>query len=155
MALLKVVGIEADYHAAQVGKVLVFSYLKVTEGIPKPRLEIICVGQPGRDDLEAEGNKKTKYNLVEISEGRFRGMVKGKNPMDNGEIGTLMHDAWTYWGHSGAPLVSVGEGKLVGLHSSWDDETAMRHGVPGVAVREFLGECLPGIRELWTSEDML
>ena len=29
-------------------------------------------------------------------------------------------------------------GGLLGLHSSWDDKTAMRHGVPLVAVRAFL-----------------
>jgi len=109
---------------------------------------MICIGQPGGGDLEAEGNKKTKYNLIEISEGRFKGMVKGQDPQDNGEIGSLMHDCWTYWGHSGAPLVSVEDGSLVGLHSSWDDTTAMRHGVPGIAISEFLGEHLDQIGEL-------
>jgi hypothetical protein len=54
-----------------------------------------------------------------------------------------MHDAWTYWGHSGAPLVSEKDGTLVGLHSSWDDQTAMRHGIPKVAIWEFLEKNLP------------
>jgi len=30
------------------------------------------------------------------------------------------------------------------LHSSWDDKTAMRHGVPWVAIQEFLKKHLPG-----------
>jgi hypothetical protein len=147
LALLKIIAIEQPAPDTP-GLVPVFNYLKVAEGIPRLGLEIVCLGQPGRDDLEAEGNKKTKYNLIEVSEGRFRGMVKGTDPQDNGEIGTLMHDAWTYWGHSGAPLVGAREGTLVGLHSSWDDGTGMRHGVPGLAVREFLEQNLPDVKEL-------
>ncbi|KAE9363065.1 hypothetical protein N431DRAFT_433280 [Stipitochalara longipes BDJ] len=147
LALLKIIAIETSTPFAP-GLVPVFSYLKLSEVIPKYRLQMICIGQPGRDDLEAEGNQKTKYNLIEISEGRFKGIVKGQDPEDNGEIGSLMHDCWTYWGHSGAPLVSTEERSLVGLHSSWDDTTAMRHGVPGVAIKEFLREHLSEIGAL-------
>lgn len=142
LALLKVIAIESTISRSS-DSMPVFSFLKVDEGNPRFRLKVFCIGQPGRDDLEAEGNRKTKYNLIEVSEGRFLGMVKGQDPQDNGEIGSLMHDAWTYWGHSGAPIVSAERGSLVGLHSSWDDRTAMRHGIPGMAVREFLKEHLP------------
>jgi hypothetical protein len=41
-------------------------------------------------------------------------------------------------------LLRRGDGALVGLHSSWDDKTAMRHGIPWVAIEEFLKEHLPG-----------
>ena len=142
LALLKLIAIESTTSATS-GSVPEFRFLNLDEGTPRVGLKVLCIGQPGRDDLEAAGNRKTKYNLIEVSKGRLRGMVKGQNPQDNGEIGSLMHDAWTYWGHSGAPLISAEEGSLVGLHSSWDDQTAMRHGVPGVAVREFLKEHLP------------
>lgn len=104
--------------------------------------EIICIGQPGRDDLESSTARKTKYSLVEVSEGCFRGMVIGIDPLDNSSIGTLKHDAWTYWGHSGAPLLRKDDGTLVGLHSSWDNETAMRHGIPLVAIHD-LARFLP------------
>lgn len=67
-------------------------------------------------------------------------MIRDVDPHANSEIGTMVHDAWTYWGHSGAPLLRVQDGSLVGLHSSWDHETAMRHGVPLVAIRYFLGQ---------------
>ena len=147
LALLKIIAIETSTPVTP-GSLPVFSFLEFSEVTPKYRLQMICIGQPGGGDLEAEGNKKTKYNLIEISEGRFKGMVKGQDPQDNGEIGSLMHDCWTYWGHSGAPLVSVEDGSLVGLHSSWDDTTAMRHGVPGIAISEFLGEHLDQIGEL-------
>ena len=55
---------------------------------------------------------------------------------DNREIGQLVHSCWTYWGHSGAPIIH--RGKLIGLHSSWDDETGTRHGVHLLAILEFL-----------------
>ncbi|KLJ07592.1 hypothetical protein EMPG_16950 [Blastomyces silverae] len=101
---------------------------------------IICIGQPGSEDLESTTDRKTDYGLVEISHGAFRGMIPGADPCDNSEIGTLKHDAWTYWGHSGAPLLNKKDGRLIGLHSSWDDQTGMRHGVPLVAIEIFLRE---------------
>jgi V8-like Glu-specific endopeptidase len=67
-------------------------------------------------------------------------MIAGADPQDNSEIGTLNHDAWTYWGHSGAPLLRETDGTLIGLHSSWDDQTAMRHAIPLAAITEFLQE---------------
>ncbi|KAG2016822.1 hypothetical protein GB937_006024 [Aspergillus fischeri] len=106
--------------------------------------EILCIGQPGSDDLESSAPRKTAYDLIEISAGRLRGLMPGADPHDNEEIGALRHDAWTYWGHSGAPLLRRTDGVLLGLHSSWDETTAMRHGVPVVAVREFLRKEFPG-----------
>lgn len=72
-------------------------------------------------------------------------MAPGADPQDNAEIGALMHDAWTYWGHSGAPLVAKGDGGLVGVHSSWEEGTGMRRGIGGAAVRAFLRECGGGV----------
>lgn len=70
-----------------------------------------------------------------------------QDPHDNFEIGALKHTCWTYWGHSGAPLIHAdtrapggGDFALVGLHSSWDDRTGMRRGVALVAIRAFLRE---------------
>lgn len=105
-----------------------FEFLKISQESCKLKTgtDIFCIGQPGAEDLESSTpNQKTKYNLFEVSEGKYRGMVKGADPQVNEEIGTLKHDCWTYWGHSGAPLVSS-EGELVGLHSSWDEENGMR-----------------------------
>jgi hypothetical protein len=141
LALLKVVAIETKDSTA--GIIPRFAHIPLCANEPSYKMPILCFGQPGRDDLESTSARKTKYNLVEVSEGTFRGMVKGADPQDNSEIGTLMHDAWTYWGHSGAPLVREADGTLVGLHSSWDDQTAMRHGIPQVAIREFLAKNLP------------
>jgi hypothetical protein len=137
LALLKIIAIESTSQG-----VPTFRTVKLYQGKMSYKMSILCIGQPGRDDLESKESRKTTYNLVEVSEGTFRGMVKGVDPQDNEDIGALMHDAWTYWGHSGAPLLREVDG-LVGLHSSWDDGTAMRHGVPGDAIREFLMVYLP------------
>ena len=143
LALLKIIAVESDVEKVRAGETPSFRSVSLYEGKMGYKMPIICIGQPGRDDLESKESRKTTYNLVEVSEGTFRGMVKGVDPQDNEDIGTLMHDAWTYWGHSGAPLLREADGSLVGLHSSWDDTTAMRHGVPGAAIREFLMRHLP------------
>ncbi|KAK2783900.1 hypothetical protein FQN52_009419 [Onygenales sp. PD_12] len=141
IALLKIVAIEWDADAG--GEIMIgpFPFVRLCARNPEAKTHIICIGQPGSEDLESATARKTDYNLIEVSEGMFRGMIPGADPQDNSEIGTLKHDAWTYWGHSGAPLLREADGGLVGLHSSWDDQTAMRHGVPLVAIEHFLKEC--------------
>lgn len=139
LALLKIIAIESG--AGKDGNVPNFSFVRLSRA-PAYRESIMCIGQPGRDDLESTSSRPTNYNLVEVSEGTFRGMVPGANPNENSEIGTLKHDAWTYWGHSGAPLLLEEDGTLIGLHSSWDDQTTMRHGIPLIAIRHFVQEHL-------------
>ncbi|KAJ5776362.1 uncharacterized protein N7511_001373 [Penicillium nucicola] len=120
----------------------IFSYISPAK-IQDPTESIFCIGQPGADDLESSMPRKTAYDWIEVSEGRLCGLIPNVDPHDNSEIGVLKHDAWTYWGHSGAPLLRSLDGTLVGLHSSWDDSTAMRHGIPLVAIRAFLEANLP------------
>ncbi|TVY22129.1 hypothetical protein LHYA1_G009177, partial [Lachnellula hyalina] len=152
LALLRIVAVEVEAGVSRGSGVGVggkerqtpnFYALELYTGTLRYKMRILCIGQPGRDDLESKAGGKTPYDLVEVSSGVFRGMVAGADVQDNGDIGTLMHDAWTYWGHSGAPLVREADGRLLGLHSSWDEETGMRHGVPGAAIREFLRMHLP------------
>lgn len=114
---------------------------KAEIGALKKGTALICIGHPGSEDLEVDTpGRKTGYDVLHISNGHYRGLYPGQNPQDNSEIGALMHDCWTYWGHSGAPLIDKKEGKLVGLHSSWDDKTGMRRGVSLEAVWAFLDE---------------
>ncbi|EEY21649.1 AT hook motif family protein [Verticillium alfalfae VaMs.102] len=83
---------------------------------------LVCVGHPGSEDLESDQpGVATGYDVLVMSEGRFRGCAEGQDPQDNEKIGALKHDCWTYWGHSGAPLFRKRSKLLVGLHSSWDD----------------------------------
>ena len=158
-----------------------FPYVSLSHSSPPLNSPLVCIGQPGSEDLEVDSavSVPTHYALVHISEGHFRGMVPHSDPHDNHEIGTFKHDAWTYWGHSGAPLLARPQEAvpvvaaaaassaaasstlahpacavispssssvcplLVGLHSSWDDETGMRHGVPHAAIQAFLHLHLP------------
>ncbi|KAJ6471354.1 AT hook domain-containing protein family protein [Mycena sanguinolenta] len=132
LTLLKIIAVECDRELPT------FWSLHPSAIAPPSGIRIVCIGQPGQDDLESASARRTNYPFVFVSSGKFRGMVPGTDPHDNSEIGTLKHDAWTYWGHSGAPLIHAADGTLVGLHSSWDDETAMRHGVPHAAIQAFL-----------------
>lgn len=121
-----------------------FPFISIASpGSFKVNLPIICIGQPGANDLETdEIGKKTDYPLVSVSVGKFKGFVQqddgSYNLQDNSEIGQLKQNAWTYWGHSGGALISSATGELIGLHSSWDDNTGMRHGVANECILEFL-----------------
>jgi hypothetical protein len=143
LALLKIVGIASDSSSSFIPppSSICFPSIKLDIESPKIGIDIICFGQAGRDDLESETDKKTNYPLISISVGCYRGLVDdGKNVHDNSDIGQLKHDAWTYWGYSGAPLISMVSGNLIGIHSSWDDDTCMRHGIALPCIREFIGD---------------
>ena len=140
LALAKIVRIEI-LDERQESVTPIFACVPIAESMSTSS-PIFCIGQPGADDLESVSPRKTAYDLVELSRGRLCGMVAGADPQDNSGIGALKHNAWTYWGHSGAPLLRRSDGALLGLHSSWDDATAMRHGVPLIAIRAFLREHL-------------
>jgi hypothetical protein len=118
----------------------------------RPRLpsstQLLCIGHPGSEDLEAEHSGiKTEYDTLVLTKGTFRGLDKDKDPQDNSDIGALQHSCWTYWGHSGAGLFDRKTGALVGVHSSWDDKTGMRRGVPLEAVVAFVKEVEASKRE--------
>ena len=104
---------------------------------------LICIGHPGSEDLEATTTSSpvpSNYDVLHVSYGHYRGMARGQDAQDNSEIGALKHDCWTYWGHSGAPLIAAGSGEVIGLHSSWDDQTGMRRGIGWEALKGFLRE---------------
>jgi hypothetical protein len=116
-----------------------FPFVTLAEVPPRLRAALVCIGHPGSEDLEAaQSGVKTGYDTLHVSTGVFRGYTPDQDLHDNSEIGALKHDCWTYWGHSGAPLVEQSTGHLIGLHSSWDEKTGMRHGVPLGAIRQFL-----------------
>ena len=148
LALLKIIAVESN--EGKIGAIPTFLFVHLSSQNPSYNEPIMCIGQPGSEDLESESSQRTKYNLIEVSEGTFRGMIHGVDPHDNAEIGTLKHNAWTYWGHSGSPLLREADGTLIGLHSSWDDRTAMRHGIPLVAIKHFLLQHMSAIPGLST-----
>ncbi|KAF2810201.1 AT hook domain-containing protein family protein, partial [Mytilinidion resinicola] len=115
-----------------------FPYIEFASAEPQTGAQLLCIGHPGSEDLEAAvSGVATGYDVLHVSHGAWRGYAAGQDVEDNEEIGALMHDCWTYWGHSGAPLVETKTGGLVGLHSSWDEGTGMRRGVGYGALRGF------------------
>lgn len=149
LALLRVVASQTDASGSSVvasnppcdAGSSAFPSVVAGDSMPAMNARLVCIGHPGSEDLEAEElGVKTDYDVLHVSTGRFRGHIEGQDLQDNSEIGALQHDCWTYWGHSGAPLLDRRSGRLVGLHSSWDDETGMRRGVPLVAIQAFLEE---------------
>jgi S1-C subfamily serine protease len=138
LALLRVVAAQAGPTGEAGGP---FPYVEVAEIGRSLGDKFVCVGHPGSEDFEAEEpGVQTGYDVLHLSTGTFRGYAEGQDLQDNSEIGALQHDCWTYWGHSGAPLFERRSGRLVGLHSSWDDETAMRRGVALEAILAFMHE---------------
>ncbi|KAI8949775.1 trypsin-like cysteine/serine peptidase domain-containing protein [Xylaria longipes] len=138
LALLQVVATQRKDEGRSLS---CFPFVSISSTTPALNSRLVCIGHPGSEDLEAcQLGIKTNYDVLHISTGRYRGCADDQDPQDNSEIGALMHDCWTYWGHSGAPLLDVKTGKLIGIHSSWDDETAMRRGIPLEAILEFLKE---------------
>jgi S1-C subfamily serine protease len=134
LAILKVIEAQAPHDQP-------FPSIIIASKAPKVREPLICIGHPGSDDLEASlPGVKTNYDTLYISTGAFRGFAKDQDLQDNSEIGALKHDCWTYWGHSGAPLVTQRPQHLVGMHSSWDETTGMRRGIPLQAIQAFLQE---------------
>ncbi|KAH7140766.1 trypsin-like cysteine/serine peptidase domain-containing protein [Dactylonectria macrodidyma] len=137
LALLVIAEAEAEAEESR----RPFPFMRLATSPPKHGARLLCVGHPGSEDLEAAApGRPTGYDTLVLSAGRFRGLSPGQDPQDNSEVGALAHDCWTYWGHSGAGLVEARTGELVGLHSSWDDETGLRRGVPWEAVDEFVRE---------------
>lgn len=154
LALLKVVAMEANGSVqcppGGCGAVR-FPFAVLASEMPPTSAPLLCIGQPSSYDLETASQRtRTNYSVLEASVGTFRGLVPDLNPQDNRELGAMMHNAWTYWGHSGAPLLLLANGTLIGIHSSWDEDnvdptlqSGMRHGVPLVAIRKFLDAHLP------------
>lgn len=139
LALLKITAVATDQSPPGSAAVR-FPSVALADRPPPLDAKLVCIGHPGSEDLEAaKPGAKTGYDVLHVSTGAFRGYAEGQDLQDNSEIGALQHDCWTYWGHSGAPLLERESGRLVGLHSSWDDETGMRRGVALEAIQAFLG----------------
>ena len=66
-----------------------------------------------------------KPPVFHVSLGRMQGPTHPARRARLG-LGALAHGAWTYWGHSGAPLVSAG-GVLEGVHNTYDVGRNTRH----------------------------
>ncbi len=107
-------------------------WASVATAAPPRGTTVVAIGQPG---TRTPGGEATGYQPWHVSVGQIRG-TRGDALADQ-SLGGTMHDAWTYWGHSGSPLFD-GSGRIVALHNSWDSSTAMRHAVRHEAIVHFL-----------------
>ncbi len=85
---------------------------------PREGAPIWVVGNP-REDSGA--------GVFHTSFGRVRALGGGETS----------YDAWTYWGHGGAPGFDA-SGKLVSVHTSWNAQTRLRMGRSLESVASFL-----------------
>jgi S1-C subfamily serine protease len=148
LALLRITAADRLAEHAEASSIMLFPFAEIAKQTPlfapgdKQTTRLICIGHPGSEDLEAADSSQpilTDYDVLHVSRG-YHGLASDQDVQDNSEIGALQHDCWTYWGHSGAPLIDAKSGEVVGLHSSWDDETGMRRGVAWEALHEFVEE---------------
>ena len=115
--------------------------------VPESRAKVVCVGNPSAFDLETDIEGATiefRPPVFHTSTGRVGGPTAPARRARLG-LGPLRHSAWTYWGHSGAPLVDV-QGRLVGLHNSWDADKGTRHGVDAAAIQAFLDRAAASVK---------
>eukprot|EP00978_Attheya_sp_CCMP212_P001231 scaffold2560_cov35-Attheya_sp.AAC.3 len=101
---------------------------------------VLCVGNPCEFDLEADDPNATitfTPPIFHTSKGRLTGPTNPTRCVDLG-LGKSRHTAWTYWGHSGAPLINR-HGQIVGIHNSWDEDRGTRHCVSSAEIAEFVG----------------
>jgi len=83
--------------------------------------------------------RKNGFTPFWTSAGALQGELAPELALAKG-VGPQRHSCWTYWGHSGCPIVRAADGqaRIVALHNSWDDSNGQRHGVPLRALREFV-----------------
>jgi len=121
-----------DLALVKLIKSLPVPYAPVAPAAPKAGTWVACIGQPGS---KTPRGRPTGYQPFHVSTGQIRGFLS--NPLGNQRLGRTKHDAWTYWGHSGSPLLNK-KGQIVAMHNSWDSTTAMRHAVTHEAIVHFL-----------------
>ena len=144
LALLKIIEIYENYKFVKVKKHLhkKFSFSKIIYDSKKNEKigeNIFCIGNPCFTMYDDEGKlEKNKYKPFWISFGKIKGYIKDGIYCKN-DLGPLIHNCWTYWGHSGAPIFNE-NGELVGMHNSWNERNANRHGNSLLGIIQFLSK---------------
>ena len=88
---------------------------------------------------DEEGNlENNKYKPFWISFGKIKKYLKDEVYCTK-DLGPLIHNCWTYWGHSGEPLFNF-DGNIVGIHNSWNEKNGDRHGVSLLGIIKFISK---------------
>jgi hypothetical protein len=144
LALLKIIEIYENGNFIKISKFpekkFIYSKIKeLKEENEKIGENIFCIGNPCFT-MYNDNNKleKNNYKPFWISFGKIKGYLKDKIYCKN-ELGPLIHNCWTYWGHSGAPIFNF-DGELIGMHNSWNEKNADRHGNSLLGINKFLSK---------------
>lgn len=122
---LALVGVQSD-HA--------FAHVPLASRPAKSNTPVMCIGNPAEQHPDG---LPSSYAAFSVSIGRI--VDHAPQPLGDQTLGRTQHDAWTYWGHSGAPLFNDA-GHIVALHNSWEASAGTRHAVPIEAILHFLRE---------------
>lgn len=93
LALLRIIVVEIR-HEQRRRYFLLFTRLNFLWHPPPIRSPILCNRHPGSRDLESTSGRRTMYDLIQVSEARFREIVLDGTPHNSFERGTLRHDTW-------------------------------------------------------------
>ena len=145
LALLKIIEIYENEKYFKIEKIpekkFLYSKIKVT---PKKENEkvgekIFCIGNPCFAMYDDYGKfEKNKYKPFWVTFGKIKGYI-GDAIYCKKELGPLIHNCWTYWGHSGAPIFNK-YGEIVGMHNSWNDKNGDRHGLSLLGIHKFISK---------------
>ena len=141
LALLKIIGTyeQGKYFDIKSDKKFKYSKIKSTSNgeNEKIRKKVFCIGNPAFMMYDDDGKlDKNNYKPFWISFGKIKGYMKDEIFCNN-DLGPLIHNCWTYWGHSGAPIFNL-NGEIVGLHNSWNENNANRHGNSLLGIAKFI-----------------
>ena len=145
LALLKIIEIYENERYFKIEEIpekkFIYSKIKVT---PKKENEkvgekIFCIGNPCFAMYDDYGKfEKNKYKPFWVTFGKIKGYI-GDAIYCKKELGPLIHNCWTYWGHSGAPIFNK-YGEIVGMHNSWNDKNGDRHGLSLLGIHKFISK---------------
>ena len=144
LALLKIIEIYENEKFIKIQNIpekkFIYSNIK---SIPKENEKVgekvFCIGNPGFAMYDDNGKfEKNHYKPFWISFGKIKGYI-GDGIYCKNELGPLIHNCWTYWGHSGAPIFNS-NGKIIGMHNSWNERNADRHGNSLLGISKFISK---------------
>ena len=144
LALLKIIEIYENEKFIKIQNIpekkFIYSNIKSTpKENEKVGEKVFCIGNPGFAMYCDNGKfEKNHYKPFWISFGKIKGYI-GDGIYCKNELGPLIHNCWTYWGHSGAPIFNS-NGKIIGMHNSWNERNADRHGNSLLGISKFISK---------------
>jgi hypothetical protein len=148
LALLRVIEVKINgrFKKLEEFKNKKFPYAKLKQNAnliknPDKDENVFCIGNPCFAEFEngcGNAYNKNEYKPFWLSKGKIKGYMKDE-VYGKFDLGPMIHTCWTYWGHSGAPIFNYNS-ELVGMHNSWNDKNANRHGISLIGIYQFLSK---------------